>query len=133
MSLGFCFAPVSFSGPPKSIFKPGVSSKTTAKDRLSVSPLPSPPERLAVSASPLGIGNLSKGQPSADEVITTQVISKEEIFNSEKEMPIRVVHAATQEVSGHRVNVGAAPTDLRSTLINLLLENPKGMSVKVKQ
>lgn len=123
-------SPVSFSGPPKSIFKPGVSSKTTAKDRLSVSPLPSPPERLAVSASPLGIGNLSKGQPSADEVITTQVISKEEIFNSEKEMPIRIVHAATQEVSGHRVNVGAAPTDLRSTLINLLLENPKGMSVK---
>lgn len=85
---------------------------------------------MAVSASPLGIGNLSKGQPVADEVIITQGTSKDEILNSEKEMPSRV-HVATYEVSGHRVNMGAAPTDLRSILINLLLENPKGMSLKV--
>lgn len=117
-------------GPPKSVFKPGTSSKATTKNRLSVSPLTSPHEQLKASASPLRIGNLSKVQGNVDEVIVPRLASKEDNSNPGKETPNRAVNASAREILGHKGSIGATPVDLRSTLISLLLENPKGMSLK---
>ncbi|XP_077226630.1 dentin sialophosphoprotein-like protein isoform X2 [Tasmannia lanceolata] len=116
---------VAITGPPKAVLKSGLSSTTTTKGRqLSVSPLPSPPEHSVASVSPFGIGNLSRINTSIDEV-TPQVMSKENITNSEKEITKKAVGAA-----GHKGRVGTTPTDLRCTLITLLSENPKGKSLK---
>ncbi|KAF8379997.1 hypothetical protein HHK36_027466 [Tetracentron sinense] len=121
---------VAIGGPPKSVFKSGLSSTSTAKGRLSVSPLPSPPQQSGASASPLGMGDLTKGHTSIEEVILPRVTSKEDAASSEKEIPSRADHAFVRETSGHKGGVGATPKDLQNSLTTLLMENPKGMSLK---
>ncbi|XP_004298560.1 PREDICTED: dentin sialophosphoprotein isoform X2 [Fragaria vesca subsp. vesca] len=111
--------------PPKSAFKSGVSSVTTAKGRPSSSPLPSTPEK---SASPFGMLNISKTRASADETIPSKVIIKDKPTPSlDKETSIRT--SAAMETAG-KGSGRARPTDLQSLLITLLMENPKGMSLK---
>ncbi|XP_042504757.1 dentin sialophosphoprotein isoform X2 [Macadamia integrifolia] len=117
-------------GPLKSSFKLGLPTTTVPKSRLSVSPLPSPPEQSGPSSSPFGTGNLTHGHTSGEDAIAPQVVAKEDIASSEKEMPIRAAHGAAQEASAHKVGLGATPMDLQSHLIMLLMENPKGMSLK---
>ncbi|XP_058113163.1 uncharacterized protein LOC131256127 [Magnolia sinica] len=120
---------VPIAGPPKSVFKSGISSTTPAKSRLSVSPLPSPPEQPVASASPFGVGNLSRIQTAVEEVNAPKVTNREDAANPEKEVPSSAVHAAAGEVSRNKKS-GATPMDLRNTLITLLMRNPKGMSLK---
>ncbi|XP_024180246.1 dentin sialophosphoprotein isoform X1 [Rosa chinensis] len=116
--------PPQVSAPPKSAYKSGVSSATTGKGRQSSSPLPSTPEK---SASPFGMLNISKTHTSADETIPSQVIIKDKPAPSlDKETSIRT-SAALETGKG---NGRAKPTDLQSLLITLLMENPKGMSLK---
>ncbi|XP_010274312.1 PREDICTED: dentin sialophosphoprotein [Nelumbo nucifera] len=120
---------VAMGGPPKSVFKPGLSSTATAKGRPSVSPVPSPPEQFAASTSPLRSGNLTKGHTSIEGAITP-VMSKENASNNEREITRKAVHGATREASGSKVSLGDKPMDLQNTLITLLMENPKGMTLK---
>ncbi|OVA08243.1 hypothetical protein BVC80_1101g52 [Macleaya cordata] len=117
-------AQVSIGGPPKSVFKSGFSSAAPAKGRL---PVPSPPEQPVASTSPFGSGNLTKPPASVE---APQLLSKENTMNSGKETPSRTVHAVGHEVLGTKRGAGVTPKDLQSMLITLLLENPKGMSLK---
>ncbi|KAK9282375.1 hypothetical protein L1049_005292 [Liquidambar formosana] len=117
-------------GPPKSsAFKSGLSSTTTTKGRRSASPLPSPPEQSGAPTSPFGMGNLAKGHMSVEDVMPIQVTSKENIGSSEKEIRGRAI-SAVRGTPGFRGNLKATPMDLQSMLITLLVENPKGMSLK---
>ncbi|KAJ4952358.1 hypothetical protein NE237_029190 [Protea cynaroides] len=117
-------------GPLKSSFKSGLPSTTVHKSRPSVSPQPSPPDQSGPSASPFGTGNLTHGHTVGEDAIGPQVVAKEDIASSEKEMPSRAAPGAPQETSAHKVGLGATPMDLQSHLIMLLMENPKGMSIK---
>lgn len=116
-------------GPPKSVHKYGVSSTMPSKGRTSASPLSTPEQPLA-SASPFGLGSLSKGHVSVEDIIPTHAMSKEKPTSSEKETPNMVTSAAVLDRTACKVNLDAKPTDLRSILISLLMENPKGMSLK---
>ncbi|KAJ9190299.1 hypothetical protein P3X46_001517 [Hevea brasiliensis] len=112
---------------PKSTFKPGVSSTTSAKGRHSSSPLPSTPEQSGTPASPFVTGNVAK--VNTEEVTPTQSKSKENATNTEKEFQTKASSAAW-ETTGHEGNFGTKPMDLQSMLITLLSGNPKGMSLK---
>ncbi|XP_026662010.2 dentin sialophosphoprotein [Phoenix dactylifera] len=122
---------VSNIGPPKSVFRPGTSSKNTAKSMLSESPLPSPPEQPGpgTSASPFGTGTSLRGDSNHEDTTVLPHLKKEGASN-EKEMPSRMAHGAKQGSHGHIGGNGDQPTDLRSMLITLLSDYPKGMSLK---
>ncbi|KAM7483818.1 hypothetical protein LguiB_008401 [Lonicera macranthoides] len=118
-------------GPLKTIHKSGLSSSTHSKGRLSASPLPSPPEQTGAPASPFEAGGLSKGHAVVEDVTSTPAFSKEIITTGfEKEISNRILSGAVQDKQGPKGNLGAQPTDLRTLLISLLMENPKGMSLK---
>ncbi|XP_059640186.1 uncharacterized protein LOC132282498 [Cornus florida] len=122
--------PVAVGGPPKAANKSGLFSTTPAKGRHSVSPLPSPPEHSNTLASPFGAGNLTKGLTSVEDVPPISSTSKENVTSFEKEVPGRTISGAVREKTGLRGNLGAKQMDLQSMLISLLMENPKGMSLK---
>lgn len=119
-------------GPPlKSVHKLGVSSTTSVKVRPTSSPLPSPPEQSGLPASPFGHVNLPKSCTTVEDPMPAQVMSKENAaVSSEKEIPTRTT-SAVRETQGRKSNAGAKPMDLQSMLVTLLVENPKGMSLKV--
>lgn len=107
------------------MYKSGISS-STVKGRHSSSP----PEQSGAVASPLRTVNISKSQTTVD-VIPNQVNAKDKaVANFDKELPARA-NSVVREMVGRKNNVGAKPVDLQSMLINLLIENPKGMSMKV--
>ncbi|EXB34855.1 hypothetical protein L484_008115 [Morus notabilis] len=121
--------PPQVGGHPKSAYKSGISSTTTVKSRHASSPVPSPPEQSRPSTSPLRNVNISKSHGSVDDVIN-QVIGKDKAAaSSDKEIPAKAT-TLVREATGRKSNIGAKPTDLQSILINLLRENPKGMSMK---
>ncbi|XVF26923.1 hypothetical protein REPUB_Repub14bG0062000 [Reevesia pubescens] len=122
-------APAAVGGPTKSGHRSGLTSTASAKGRRSASPLPYPPEFSGAAASPVGIGNITKGHASIEDVMPPQVKSKENISSSQKEIPTRAPSAVT-EMPVRRGKFGPKPTDLQSLLISLLKENPKGMSSK---
>ncbi|KAK7255530.1 hypothetical protein RIF29_28943 [Crotalaria pallida] len=113
-------------GPPKSTHRSGMASTTTNKGRHS-SPLPSPPDHLAASTSPLTAVNISK---SLDDAVPSQMTGKQEINPvSEKEFPTKT-HNATRNMPGGKVNNRSKPLDLQGMLISLLMDKPNGMSLK---
>ncbi|KAB2611227.1 dentin sialophosphoprotein-like [Pyrus ussuriensis x Pyrus communis] len=115
--------------PPKSTFKTGVSSTTTAKGKYSSSPLQTPPEQSGALSSPLRTRNNLKSHASAEDIIPFQVIKKDKPApSSDKEIQIRTSIAPRETVG--KGNSGANATDLLSMLIALLTENPKGMRIK---
>lgn len=121
--------PPQVSAPSKSIHKSGLSSTTTTKGRHSSSPLPSPPDQSGPPASPLGNVNIRKSQ-AVEDLLPNKVMNKENAAaSSEKEIPTRTT-SAVQETPGHKRKFGAKPMDLQSMLVTLLMENPKGMSMK---
>lgn len=111
-------------GLPKSVHKYGVSTTATVKGRKS-SPLPSPPD---ISASSFGTGNVGK---SIDDALPTLPISKSNVVSSDKEILSRGTNGKAKEAVGQKDSFGVGPTDLQDMLISLLMENPKGMSLKV--
>ncbi|KAG1334620.1 dentin sialophosphoprotein [Cocos nucifera] len=122
---------VSNIAPPKSVFRSGTSSKNTAKSMPSESPLPSPPEQPGpgTSASPFGTGTSLRGDSNHEDTTVPSHLKKEGASN-EKEMPSRMAHGSKQGLRGHIGGNSDQPTDLRSMLITLLSDNPKGMSLK---
>lgn len=113
-------------GPPKSAYKPGISSTTSAKGRHSSSPLPSSPEQSGPIPSPLRAVSVSKNHASSEDVIPAQLTSKDKATaGTDREIPTK--KTSVWENKGN----GANSMDLQSMLITLLKENPKGMSVKV--
>lgn len=117
----------------KAVYKPGLSSTTTTtKSKPTPSPLPSPPEQTGAPTSPFGSGgNLAKSHVIVEDIMPIPATSKENTASSEKEIPGRAISASVRETPGHKGNLGATPMDLQSMLITLLLDNPKGMSLKV--
>ncbi|KAA8540306.1 hypothetical protein F0562_024131 [Nyssa sinensis] len=122
--------PVAVGGPPKSVCKSGLTSTISTKGRHSVSSLSSPPGHSGALTSPFAVGNHTKGQMSVEDVAPVQATSKENFTSSENEMPGRAISGAVPEKPGLKRNSGAKSMDLRSMLISLLIENPKGMSLK---
>lgn len=116
-------------GFPKSTYKPALPSTAIVKGRLSSSPLPSPPEQSGAPASPFGTGSITKHHVSTEEYIPTQMKNKENAASSENEIPARAT-SSLWETTGRKGNMGAKPMDLQSMLVNLLIQNPKGMSLK---
>ncbi|CAL9126397.1 unnamed protein product [Musa acuminata var. zebrina] len=121
---------VSHIGPSRPVVK-SVTASNNNKGRLSVSPLPSPPEQHVpgTSGSTFGISTSLKGQKQHDDNIPSSNINKEESGNF-KEVPSRVSSGVKHDASGHAVQVGDQLHDLRHLLITVLSENPKGMSLK---
>ncbi|KAH9664809.1 Occludin ELL domain-containing protein [Citrus sinensis] len=122
-------AAVEVGGPPRSTIKSAGASTASLKAGRSASPLSSPPRQSGTLASPDGSGNMVKNHVNTDDVTPVQVKSKENPPNSEKEIPKRS-NSTVWETPGGKGSSGAKPTDLRSMLIALLMENPKGMSLK---
>lgn len=126
------YAPTAGGGGfPKSTYKPALPSTAIVKGRLSSSPLPSPPEQSGAPASPFGTGSITKHHVSTEEYIPTQMKNKENAASSENEIPARAT-SSLWETTGRKGNMGAKPMDLQSMLVNLLIQNPKGMSLKVR-
>ncbi|XP_011008458.1 PREDICTED: dentin sialophosphoprotein isoform X4 [Populus euphratica] len=115
-------------GFPKTTYKPALPSTAIVKGRLS-SPLPSPPEHSGAPASPFGTGSITKHHVSTEEYIPTQMKNKENAASSENEIPAKF-NSALWETPGRKGNLGVKAMDLQSMLVNLLIQNPKGMSLK---
>lgn len=108
-----------------------MGSATAPKGRRSASPIPSSPGQSGAHVSPIGAGKNVKSNLSIEEIKPVQAKSKE-ASNFDKENPVRISNAV-QETPGSKRNLGAQQVDLRSKLISLLTENPKGMSIKVNR
>ncbi|KAG2722777.1 hypothetical protein I3760_02G141500 [Carya illinoinensis] len=122
--------PPQVGGLPKSAYKSGLSSTTTAKIRQTSPSLLSPPEQSSLPAAPLENANISKSHVTIEDPMPSQLISKVKAApSSEKEIPTKTTNVV-RETPGRKRNDGAKPMDLQSMLINLLTENPKGMSLK---
>lgn len=106
-----------------------MSSVPASKDRLSSSPVPSPPEQAGAPISQFGSANTTKTNVIAEDIRPRQP-AKINAASSEKEIPTKAAKGVL-ETLGQEGNVGAKPTDLQGMLYALLLENPKGMSLKV--
>ncbi|KAK1375960.1 dentin sialophosphoprotein [Heracleum sosnowskyi] len=116
-------------GPPKSAHK-HVLSCTSSKGRTSSPLLPSAHDQPHASASPFGTVSLSRSYASVEDNLPIQTTSKEKPSSSKKGMPDRVITNAVVDKVASKGNSGVKPTDLRSMLIFLLTENPRGMSLK---
>lgn len=125
----FSFEIIAVSGPPKSTNKSGTPSTASLKSKRSASPLSSPPGQPGAPLSPNGTGNIAKNHMNIEEITPIQMKNKENASNSEKEIARNT--SIVRETQGHKVNSGNQPTDLKNMLITLLMENPKGMSLKV--
>ncbi|CAK7356822.1 unnamed protein product [Dovyalis caffra] len=113
---------------PKSTFKSALPSTASTKGRHSSSPLSSPLGQSGAPASPFGTGSIPK-RHGTEDYIPTHVKSKENAASSENEIPTKA-SSALWETPGRKGNLGAKPMDLQSMLVNLLIQNPNGMSLK---
>ncbi|XP_038883609.1 dentin sialophosphoprotein isoform X2 [Benincasa hispida] len=116
-------------GPPKSTYKPGISSLPASKDRLSSSPIPSPPEQSGAPVSHFGSANTTKTHVITEDIRPRLPAKVNAAASSEKEISTKAAKGVL-ETPGQEGNSGAKTTDLQGMLYNLLLENPKGMSLK---
>lgn len=117
-------------GPPKSTYKPGMPSLPASKDRLSSSPIPLPPEQFGGPVSQFGSANTNKTHVIAEDIRPRVPAKINPAASNEKEI-LTIAPKGVLETPGQEGNSGAKPTDLQGMLYNLLLENPKGMSLKV--
>lgn len=117
-------------GPPNSAPK-HVLSSTTSKGRTKSSPLPYAHEQPHASASPFETGSHSRGYASVEDNMPIQATSKDKPSRFMKGTHGKVITNAVPDKLASKGNLGVKPTDLRSMLIFLLTENPRGMSLKV--
>ncbi|XP_020678943.2 uncharacterized protein LOC110097065 isoform X1 [Dendrobium catenatum] len=95
------------------------------------SPIPSPQQpRPRALLSTSGTGNALRGDMNTGEINPTLNINKEEIEVLEREVLTRVSRGSMQDINGHEGGQTDPSIDLRSMLITLLTQNPKGMSLK---
>lgn len=116
------------AGPPKSTFKSGISTNIQ-KGRPSLSPQQSSPLKfgLAPSTSPAG-SNFKKLKAVEDVAFNFEISGKEENAGSERELLGKASESDTLRPDN---GLQILPGDLHSALIHLLMENPKGMNLKV--
>ncbi|KAJ6348324.1 hypothetical protein OIU76_004734 [Salix suchowensis] len=72
---------------------------------------------------------LSSAAIAKEDYIPTQMKNKENAASSENEIPAKAT-SALWETTGHKGTLGAKPMDLQSMLVDLLIQNSKGMSLK---
>ncbi|KAE9600440.1 putative occludin domain-containing protein [Lupinus albus] len=115
-------------GPPKSAYKPGLSSTTPSMSTgKQFSSLSSPPDQTDASSSPLGDVNISKG---IGDVGPSQKICKQDTnIGSEKEI-LTTANNATRNMRENKGKNLVEPIDLQSILISLLMNKPDGMTLK---
>ncbi|XP_051147836.1 uncharacterized protein LOC127262985 isoform X2 [Andrographis paniculata] len=120
--------PPSAGGPPKSVFRSGLST-TPSKGKLSsVSPLSSQLEQFGGPSSPLAGSSFVKGQAGVPDTLTQNTNRP---ASADKETQSRIAGNATRDKSKHNQNMATNPADLRNLMISLLLENQhKGMNLK---
>ncbi|KAH0453984.1 hypothetical protein IEQ34_018308 [Dendrobium chrysotoxum] len=95
------------------------------------SPIPSPQQpRPRALLSTSGTGNTLRGDINPGEINPTLNINKEEIEVVEREGPTRLSRGSMQDINGYEGGHTDPSIDLRSMLITLLTQNPKGMSLK---
>ncbi|XP_022148103.1 dentin sialophosphoprotein isoform X2 [Momordica charantia] len=116
-------------GPPKSAYKPGMSSVPASKDRISSSPVRSPPDQSGAPVSQFGSVNTTKTRVIAEDIRPRQPAKNNAAASGEKEIPTKVTKGVL-ETPLQEGNAGAKPTDLQGMLYTLLMANPKGMSLK---
>ncbi|KAL3840828.1 hypothetical protein ACJIZ3_025419 [Penstemon smallii] len=122
--------PTPVGGPPKSVYKSGLSTTTPSKSKLSSgSPLSSQLHQFGTPASPVGSGNLLKGHGSVPDVSPAHNMNKSAI--SDKEIQSRLPNNTSSEKSKQKHITQVKPSDLKSLMISLLMEHhSKGMSLK---
>ncbi|XP_019439797.1 PREDICTED: uncharacterized protein LOC109345323 isoform X1 [Lupinus angustifolius] len=113
-------------GPPKSTYIPGFSTTTaTMSTGRHSSSFSFPLDPSAASSSLLGVINISKG---IDNVVPSQKIGKQ-TGGPDKEILTQRNNETRNAEESKGKNV-AEPTDLRSTLVSLLMSRPGGMTLK---
>jgi len=110
--------------PTKSVSKVKLSSNIP-KGNFSTSPAPSP-EQPGTS-----IPSFPVGSDANNEVITPFDLNKEENNKTEKATPSKMSKGINRRASAHSASVDDNTNEVRSLLISVLSENPKGMSLKV--
>lgn len=103
--------------PTKSISKVKLSN-STPKGNLSTSPAPSPEQPFPARSA------------ANNEVIIPFELNKEETSKVEKATPNRISQGINRRASAVSASIDDTTTDLRSLLIAILSENPKGMNLK---
>ncbi|KAI0495877.1 hypothetical protein KFK09_022184 [Dendrobium nobile] len=113
----------------KSVSKSAIVSNGSFKGIPSPIPSPQQPRPRAL-LSTSGTGNTLRGDMNPGEINPTLNINKEENEVLEREVPTRVSRGSMQDINGHEGGQTDPSIDLRSMLIALLTQNPKGMSLK---
>ncbi|GAB2293410.1 hypothetical protein Dimus_027611 [Dionaea muscipula] len=121
---------VSVGGLPKTVHKSGFPA-TNVKGKLSTSPAPSPPNQsvFVTSASASAKSNMNKGQAVEADAVNVPLPKAGTSTVSQSEGPSRDF-GPSEGTACRKDNQGATPADLQEMLINLLKENPTGISVK---
>ncbi|KAF8718128.1 hypothetical protein HU200_025613 [Digitaria exilis] len=109
--------------PTKSISKVKLSNNIP-KGNFSTSPAPSPEQPGA------NIPSFPVGSDANNEVITPFDLNKEENSKTEKATPNKMSKGINRRASAHSASVDDNTNEVRSLLISVLSENPKGMSLK---
>ncbi|OEL28178.1 hypothetical protein BAE44_0010803 [Dichanthelium oligosanthes] len=110
--------------PTKSVSKVKLSNNIP-KGNFSTSPAPSP-EQPGVN-----IPSFPVGSDANNEVITPFDLNKEENSKIEKAISSKVSKGINRRASNHSASVDDNTNEVRSLLMSVLSENPKGMSLKV--
>ncbi|CAM0871827.1 unnamed protein product [Alopecurus aequalis] len=110
--------------PTKSISKVKLPNNSTRKGNISTSPAPSPDQPGS------GIPSFVAGSDANNEVIVPFDLNKEENSKGEKATPNRISQGPNRRASSVSASADDNATDLRSLLISILSENPKGMNLK---
>ncbi|KAL3824429.1 hypothetical protein ACJIZ3_020458 [Penstemon smallii] len=114
-------------GPPNSVYKSGLSTTTISRGKHASSSPSYQAEQYGASPSPLGGGK--KKHASVPDVPPAQNINKTGI--SDKEMHRRLLSSTSGGKSKQNHNTEVKPSDLRSLMISLLLDqHSTGMSLK---
>ncbi|PAN51182.1 hypothetical protein PAHAL_9G576600 [Panicum hallii] len=109
--------------PTKSVSKVKLSNNIP-KGNFSTSPAPSPEQPGA------SIPSFPLGSDANNEVITPFDLNKEENNKTEKATPSKMSKGINRRASVHSASVDDNTNEVRSLLISILSENPKGMSLK---
>ncbi|CAN8270348.1 unnamed protein product [Cochlearia groenlandica] len=112
-------------GGPKPSFKPGDSSPVV-KNRLSVSPGPSPSKKCNTPLS-YGIGSIAKSHTAKENFTPLQAKSRENMVAGEKDTSTWE-NNVLRDTSGYQATIVNEETDLQAHLVDLLRETP--MSLK---
>ncbi|KAL8466097.1 hypothetical protein ACS0TY_035273 [Phlomoides rotata] len=117
-------------GPSKNVYKSVLPTSNLSKGRLSAgSPLSSQPDQHVAPVSPVGSGDLVKGNVGVPDVAERQNMSK--ASSSDKDMINKKPSSTISEKYKHTRTMEAKPADLRSLMISLLKEHQSmGMSLK---